>query len=463
MKKNHLTYWLFFFFLTFLCILILKESFYKPLAQDEGVFLTITQEILKGQTPYLDFFDHKPPGIYFILLPVIFLFGKNILAIKIFLFFTNLVSAYLVFLIANQFKKGAGLFASVIFLFVLMFYEGNYIIAEPFMTAFILGSFYFLNDFLKHGNNKKIWISGFLSGVAMLIKQVAVVNFFILGIFFLLKTKKIKNFSIFLFSAFIIWIPIILWLYAKGAFNDALDQIIILNFTSYPSEPFLKVISSFFETFIKTFPIWFFSLIYFLNVKKNKNILPVIFLIFLPIPLFFVRHYSHYWIQIIPFVAVLASLGADLFFNNKNHFINKKVIKYFFLIIIIFNMIGNYKLFSWYTNKVNTPKIRDQKEAVKFINNNKGKKILTENQFTGFYFLTEKKNINKYLYITEINEDEGPEEKTITDLKNSPDTIIVWPKDLNFAYAKKLQEFIIGNYKPVKEYSNIGLVIYIRN
>jgi hypothetical protein len=33
---------------------------------DSSVFLTIAQGMLRGKTPYLDFFDHKGPLIYFI-------------------------------------------------------------------------------------------------------------------------------------------------------------------------------------------------------------------------------------------------------------------------------------------------------------------------------------------------------------------------------------------------------------
>jgi hypothetical protein len=34
--------------------------------RDSGVFVTIAQGILRGQLPYRDFWDHKPPGIYYI-------------------------------------------------------------------------------------------------------------------------------------------------------------------------------------------------------------------------------------------------------------------------------------------------------------------------------------------------------------------------------------------------------------
>src|ERR1051326_1095833 len=42
---------------------------------DEGVFLTIAQEILHGRLPYRDVFDHKGPAIYYLLAGVLALTG----------------------------------------------------------------------------------------------------------------------------------------------------------------------------------------------------------------------------------------------------------------------------------------------------------------------------------------------------------------------------------------------------
>lgn len=88
------------------------------------------------------------------------------------------------------------------------------------------------------------------------------------------------------------------------------------------------------------------------------------------------------------------------------------------------------------------------------------KKILTENQFTCFYFLIDKEKITKYLYITEVNDGEKAEPKTLESLKSNPDTYILWTEDLNFAYARKLQDYIIKNYKPIRKFDNLGLVVY---
>ena len=37
-----------------------------PLDRDEGIFGLIGQAILRGEVPYRDIFDHKPPGVFYI-------------------------------------------------------------------------------------------------------------------------------------------------------------------------------------------------------------------------------------------------------------------------------------------------------------------------------------------------------------------------------------------------------------
>ncbi len=55
-----------------------------PLGRDAGVFAYDTCEMLAGRTPYLDFFDQKPPGILVLYAIPIGLAGRSTLAIHLF-------------------------------------------------------------------------------------------------------------------------------------------------------------------------------------------------------------------------------------------------------------------------------------------------------------------------------------------------------------------------------------------
>ena len=47
----------------------------EPLERDEGSYAYIAQRLLVGEVPYRDYFDHKPPAIYFIYAGIFKLLG----------------------------------------------------------------------------------------------------------------------------------------------------------------------------------------------------------------------------------------------------------------------------------------------------------------------------------------------------------------------------------------------------
>lgn len=65
-------------------LLRLPHSTQAVIDWDEGVHFTMTADWLRGGIPYLTAWDHKPPGLYLILAPVIYLFGANLIALRIF-------------------------------------------------------------------------------------------------------------------------------------------------------------------------------------------------------------------------------------------------------------------------------------------------------------------------------------------------------------------------------------------
>lgn len=427
-------------------VFLLYLSFFKPLAQDEGVFLTIASRILDGKLPYKDFFDHKTPGIYFLFAPLIDLFGKNIFNLKVFLFLNNFFAVFLTFKIAEILKKGTGFFAAILFLYALTFYEANFLIAEPFMVTFLLLGFYF------YISKKSAFLTGLFLSLAFLLKQVAIINFVII-FFFIIKSSRLRSNNTlgYLIGFSIPCLITLLYLYTNGLSQTAFSQIITLNLTSYEREPLSLVFSSFFFWLIMALPLWLFFIFGLKNIRGYPK--ELLLFIFLPLPILFHRHYPHYILQSLPFIAIISAFGFEKFYEFKSI-----TLKIGITLLLFFNITGSLKWYVWMYKNNNLPKLREQKEAAEYLEKNSGKNILAENQFTAFYFLADKEPINKYLYITEINEKENAEEKTIEDLK-SKNPIILWPEDPNFAYAKELQNYIKENYKKVRSYPNLKLLI----
>src|SRR4030042_4712786 len=86
LKFNSKYYDLLFLFIIFVFIFLIRLPFAEEpsLNIDEGIYLYIAKDIIDGGIPYKTSFDHKGPVIFFLLVPVIFIFGNSIFAVRIF-------------------------------------------------------------------------------------------------------------------------------------------------------------------------------------------------------------------------------------------------------------------------------------------------------------------------------------------------------------------------------------------
>ena len=87
-----------------------------PLERDEGEYSYISNVIADGGVPYRDAFDQKPPAVFYLYYLVFLLFGKKIVALRLFTAFYNLISIYFIYRIGKFVKdKNLGLLAALIF------------------------------------------------------------------------------------------------------------------------------------------------------------------------------------------------------------------------------------------------------------------------------------------------------------------------------------------------------------
>lgn len=448
--------------LSFSLLLLIAKIIFKPLFQDEGVFLTIGKGIAHGLLPYRDFFDHKPPAIYFL-----FALAKNLPITKIMLIIANFLTILLSAKLAKKLNADpllAALFTSTLFIF----FEGNRLIAEPFVALALVASIWFLVSNSKSSAVNAL-LAGVLAGLAILFKQTAVASVLIIFIYACVNERKTLHWF---FLGLVLPSALTgLYLWENSVLYEAANQIFTLNFTSYPRESFSIIVRGLWQPFVFSLPIWVFSIY---SVIKLKNNMLIIAMALFPIPFFFVRHYPHYWLQILPFIAILASANFPMALSLRDRLKRPKQSfanvcralqkpngsqRQLYIYLVIFYL-GFFLYFPIKQFIVDFSVLNEEKAATRFISAQPEINMLAENQFSGFYFLTDKKPINKYLYITEINDwSEESEQKTLDDLRSNPDTIILWPSDPNFAYAKKLQDYIFENYKPIKKYPGLGLDI----
>ncbi len=159
------------FILIAILILFTLVHLFFAIERDAGAFLTIAQGILEGYRPYHDFFDHKPPGIYYTLAVVLALSYRSIWGAKVFLL---LVALAVLGFIAKVLQRIDGDSVAVWWGACLgalgwVVYQGYTLVTETMVTCLVVAS---LVGLLRP--NPRWGVAGLLVGLATLFKQPAV-------------------------------------------------------------------------------------------------------------------------------------------------------------------------------------------------------------------------------------------------------------------------------------------------
>jgi hypothetical protein len=164
-------------------LLLYAPLLLEPFERDEGVYATMAQGLLRGEVPYRDLFDHKPP-LVFVYYAISFLaFGEGVLAPRL---LASLFWSATTLLIYRQgrmlFPETTARIAAVLFSlssgFVLLQATAN---TEAFMLLPLTASVLALGRGLRDGSGKWFLIAGVCAAIAALTKQVALLNLLTLG------------------------------------------------------------------------------------------------------------------------------------------------------------------------------------------------------------------------------------------------------------------------------------------
>jgi hypothetical protein len=145
-----------------------------PLERDEGEYAYIGQLILDGTPPYSEAYNMKFPGIYFIYAGILWFFGQTHTAIHFCLLLVNVFSIILLFFFARTAydgwvgAAGAGAFSLLSMSYHVQGYWAN---AEHFVLPFIIGANLLLLLALRNNRIGFVVVSAFLFGCAALVKQ----------------------------------------------------------------------------------------------------------------------------------------------------------------------------------------------------------------------------------------------------------------------------------------------------
>lgn len=163
-----------------------------PFERDEGVYATIAQGLLRGEMPYRDLFDNKPPLVYLWYAISFSLFGESVYAPRIVAAASLGVTAVLLYHQARlALPQGAAYAAAILFAISTgLPWVALHANTEAYMLLPLMGSLLAFTHGMKEEKLKWFLIAGLLAGLAMMTKQVAMWNLLALAMVALIWHRR---------------------------------------------------------------------------------------------------------------------------------------------------------------------------------------------------------------------------------------------------------------------------------
>jgi len=166
-----------------------------PLERDEGEFAYMGQLMLQGIPPYLLAYNMKFPGIYALYALIMAAFGQTIIGIHLGLLVFNTAAIVLLFLLARRlFDDLTSVVSASVYALLSLSPTvcGTAAHATQFIVPFVLAATLLLLHALDKGKYWMIFASGFLYGLAFIIKQHAAF-FVIFAVLYFITDSLRKN------------------------------------------------------------------------------------------------------------------------------------------------------------------------------------------------------------------------------------------------------------------------------
>ena len=315
-----------YFLLGLLLLLIFFNSLFRHFNHDEFEAIHTSWKILNGETIYIDFFQHHHPFLYYIIIPVIKIFGENVFTILFLriivyvLFLLILLITYNLAILLFDDKK-IGLI-SLIFLSSSTFFFNKAIEIRPDVPQVLFGllAIYFFIIQFKIKSTKYTVLSALSLGLSFLFLQKTV--FLISCILFfqlirLYKNKiKVKQIFVYWISFILILTPYLFYLLKNGFFANYVLFNWIINMKRTNS--FYFFFYGLLESFKMNTILWSFFLIGLIFSRKYIFKEFCILSLMLLLSQFLIKApYPQYYMLLFPLMAIIAGFGVVKVINER--------------------------------------------------------------------------------------------------------------------------------------------------
>lgn len=133
-----------------------------PIARDQATYCYIGQRLWEGKQLYLDFWDNKPPGIFYLYAVIVKIFGNAMWSVGLVDILWLLIISILIFKFAERYLGTAPAVIAVVMHATWRAWAGYWDAGQPenFQILFVIAA-YFLSSY----KGKMRWLFDFLSGI----------------------------------------------------------------------------------------------------------------------------------------------------------------------------------------------------------------------------------------------------------------------------------------------------------
>jgi hypothetical protein len=307
-----------------------------PLSHDEGTFLIIAQEVLHGRLPYRDVVDQKAPAIYYLLAaflavtrPLALAPATQALLIRGGVVLVNLWTATGIVLLGRRWwRLEVGVLAAGLWLAALPLIEGGYFVTEPFAVAATIGA---LVVTAYRPGVRAALAAGLLLALGTLFKQTAILAAPGVVLMVLregreewswrMDSQLVRRGVAFLIGLVAPWLLVFAVWAAAGGLNALWDDIVISDLLHYPPDP-ARVVKLVIAR--DALPLlWLTPVVVGLvglarwsglvaRTRRAPSMASVALWLIGGLGLipFSTHAFLHYWVQVVPFAALLTALGV---------------------------------------------------------------------------------------------------------------------------------------------------------
>jgi hypothetical protein len=458
-----------------------------PMTRDEGAYGYLGKLAVKGFTPYVDFYEMKPPLLFYLYGLGGSLFGFTDSGLRLFGLVLNLASCILIFFILSRYiQKHYAMVSAALFtmLSINPFAFGFTMVAEHIVNTFLLLSIFLAHKSYDLKGFKFLLMGGAAFSIAILTKQSAVVFAPLFLLFFILERNKqpwIRQTIWFAAGALIPAILVLLYFMLTESLDEAMYWLI-----KYPAQYSSTVgfekgmgFLNFFFKKITGFQITLFviaafaivgNLIYI--IRKPNSWLILYFLLALISILPGLRFYGQYWLLMFVPLAMMTGTALnqlDLKRNTVATFCGLLIV-----VSILFETVSRkgFYFFKGHSTHIDQLFVNNPFEAVRKLSEYAGTLMKDNDTFMMLgsepqaYLYAEKLAPTRHVFMSMISNTDNKSQllmdEALNDLKNSKPSYIL---SNMFPYSWGLGEksddhlyqssysYVVRNYTPVASFN----------